>query len=248
MMSRMRFKPCPLRRCILEHPKVPNKTRLSSRGEPKDFLMQHKGLMKNFVYIVIAVIGLLVFIAGVYKLYQVGVNQESENAKKTLGLIMAKVEALPEESSNLFSFQGFSKNAWYLAGWNDEDVGKPVKCLKNCICICKDAASAAACDSREGFCQSVNAMPVLVHTLPFSVLESSSAGVGAATTTTGLAHRACIFIPPNLFEISIHKASSLVLEDASFHGQESFDTFRPCRYLEDDDVYSIAGAGAKTKL
>ncbi|HLC54030.1 MAG TPA: hypothetical protein VJK07_00180 [Candidatus Nanoarchaeia archaeon] len=180
-------------------------------------MIRREGLMKNFVYIVIAVIGLLVFIGGVYKLYQVGVNQESENAKKTLELIMAKVEALPEGSTNLFSFQGFSKKDWYLVGWNEADAGKPEKCLRSCLCLCK-GASVGACDSREGFCRAanlfVNVSSSYLHSTPEAIEEeiaSSSGGRGVKTIEVIVVQSVgCVKIPSNLFELNVSKSKTQI--------------------------------------
>ena len=113
-------------------------------------------LMKNVMGIIIAVIGLAIFFAGVYGIYQVNKSQTAENARKTLDSIMGKIELLEDGENNTFIIRGVtSAKDWYLVGWSKEEgrlQGKPDKCFdKSCICVCKGVDEC----QENGFCRDV---------------------------------------------------------------------------------------------
>ncbi len=174
--------------------------------------MKRKGDTLNTVLgIILAVIGILIFIAGIYKLYQVGVNEESENAKKTLDIVIARVNAMPDGDTGKFTLQGFSENTWFLAGWSADplDRDKPEKCLRSsCLCICKGSASSEVCQGNEGFCREVNFVNVAVETasLESPTSGASSAGTGAPGVPSGpprIVIRKCVPVIDSLQEVTL---------------------------------------------
>jgi len=127
--------------------------------------------MKNVMGIIIAVIGLAIFFAGVYQLYQVNKSQTVENARKTLDNIIGKIELLQDGENNTFVIQGFKGgDDWYLVGWSEGEEGRPDKCFFNsCVCVCKpdDAKKhsrenlAEGCQN-NGFCRDINSPSIAV--------------------------------------------------------------------------------------
>jgi len=96
-------------------------------------------LLNNVLGVIIAVIGLLIIFGGVYMLYQKYVNIDSENAKNTINVLEAKINAIENEQTGRVLIQGFdyTGDAWYIVGWGRDDIHKPGKCFDSCICICK---------------------------------------------------------------------------------------------------------------
>src|SRR3989344_6406735 len=119
--------------------------------------MRKKGdfLVNNILSVIIAVIGIVLFVFGISKIYQVRASDELTNAKKTIELIEAKINALDEGQKSELTIQGFAgAESWYLVGWNKEDSSdiKPEKCFFNsCICIC-NGASKDVCQ-KKGICK-----------------------------------------------------------------------------------------------
>jgi hypothetical protein len=104
-------------------------------------IISRKGELRDYIGdIVIGVLCLLLIIFAVIIVYRIFANQESENAKRTIDNIEAKVNALNEGQENKFLIQGFSsKNGWIIAGWGKEDANRPDKCFfRSCLCICPD--------------------------------------------------------------------------------------------------------------
>jgi len=100
-------------------------------------MMNKRGgdLLKNTLSIIIAVIGLGIFIFGVVRLYEVNKNQDRENAKRILDSILAKSDALQEGQEATFPVQWLRK--WRLIGYGLGDNPKPSKCFfKSCLCMC----------------------------------------------------------------------------------------------------------------
>lgn len=154
--------------------------------------------------LLIALLGLIIVGAIIYRFFAIGTAQESENAKQTLTSIASKLSALPDEANTSFAFQGFSENAWFLVGWNGNDRMKPGRCgldaSKGCICICPGTGDADACQ-KKGFCQVVNQQTALVHTLPSSIVGYDGILI---------VHRGCIPLPSNLFELFAVKSEDSV--------------------------------------
>lgn len=191
--------------------------------------MKRKGDTLNTVLgIILAVIGILIFIAGIYKLYQVGVNEESENAKKTLDIVVARVNAMPDGQTGTFALQGFSEDTWFLVGWSASDRTKPEKCLiSSCVCICKGFSSGEHCQS-EGFCREVNFVNVSVWSasLESPTSGASSAGTGAPGVPSGpprIVTRKCVPIIHSLQEVTL----SVKKEDTLRISGEAGDTSSP---------------------
>jgi hypothetical protein len=171
--------------------------------------MKRKGDTLNTVLgVILAVIGILIFIAGIYKLYQVGASEESENAKKTLDIVIARINAMPEEQAGTFTLQGFSEDAWFLVGWSASDRMRPDKCLlSSCLCICEGSSRSESCQD-NGFCREVNFPHVVVesNSLESPTSGATSAGTGAPGVPSGpprVVVRKCVAVIDSLQEITL---------------------------------------------
>lgn len=168
--------------------------------------------MKNVMGIIIAVIGLAIFFAGVYGLYQVNKSQAAENARKTLDSIMGKAELLQDGENNTFVIQGFKGgDDWYLVGWSKEEgrlEGKPDKCFdKSCICICRGANKC----QENGFCEDVEKTQVNIFIPPFRGSYRYSGG--------GTLAQQCILFSDKLMEFFISKSSEEIIISSFFVGE-----------------------------
>lgn len=171
--------------------------------------MKRNGLvLKNVLSMLLAIIGLLIFIGGIYKLYQVGLDEESENAKKTLDIVLARVDAMPEGVNGTFTVQGFSEeNVWYLSGWNASDREKPEKCFdSSCICVCEGSALAKDCQD-NGFCRKVDFTELKLYTEPLSFIFGS---LDAQEKSKTYSPR-CIIVHPSLSEISVYRQDKTLM-------------------------------------
>lgn len=172
-------------------------------------------LLHNFLAIILTVIGLVFFALGMYKLYEASVDQESESAKHLLTSIVSKIEALPTQSQNEFTFQGVnSEEGWQLVGWNASDRTKPARCglgtSKGCLCICRERGSSSDCQS-QGFCQLLTQPSASTSSSPAPYRVGVVTNAPAAVGSSGVIHRGCIVLPSNLFEITITKSSSEII-------------------------------------
>ena len=99
-----------------------------------------KGLLKNVMGLVLAILGILAFISAGYRLYQVFADQDIQNAKHALDVIEAKASALEEGKTNIFTLLG--PEQWMLFGWSKEDRDAPDRCyFSSCICACPSLTS-----------------------------------------------------------------------------------------------------------
>ncbi len=198
-------------------------------------------LVKNTLSIVIAVIGLGIFIFGVARLYEANKNNEREQAKNVLDGILGKIDALPEGSEATFPAQGFSKGKeWYLVGWSMDEIGSPDKCILNsCICICPRGDANRLIDSNRiaqskscqegGICRPVSSPIVDVS----SRAMLNYVGGGSLFPEGGLPIRyenfvlkaSCIKVPKNLFEVKVsHDATTTtIFEDYGTFSDEDDD-------------------------
>jgi hypothetical protein len=112
--------------------------------------------LNNVLSLIIAAIAIGLLAFGAAKLYQVYTGSEVENARNTLNIVMAKIEALEEGESNKFLIQGFEgAENWYLEGWSKNEEGRPDKCsLNSCLCVCK-LSDTDACQN-NGFCRKID--------------------------------------------------------------------------------------------
>lgn len=158
-------------------------------------------LISNLGGIVIALIGLLIFLYALVQLYNVNVNQETENAKKVLNNIVAKIEALEDGESNSFAIQGVEE--WYLIGWNKRDslMEKPEKCSFNsCVCICPEPEKNF-CQS-EGICKSIEKEGISVY--GYSAWEDTTGGF-SKPPIYGRFVFGCAKLEAKLFQFNIDK-------------------------------------------
>ncbi len=109
--------------------------------------MNKKGDEENLnrlLGIILGVLGLLLIAFVAYSLYYAFVNQESENAKNTLSVIEAKINALDSSSeldtSKYPSFPIRTVKDWGLYGWGPDNSDwqyRPDKCyFGSCVCMC----------------------------------------------------------------------------------------------------------------
>ncbi|MCX8158933.1 MAG: hypothetical protein N3D20_01430 [Candidatus Pacearchaeota archaeon] len=98
-------------------------------------------LRENVPEVIIAVIAILIIVYGAYKIYQITIGQESENAKKMIDDVVGRVSLLQEGQSGKFLIQGFKMKtplSWFIVGWSKDEIGRPDKCyFDSCVCICK---------------------------------------------------------------------------------------------------------------
>lgn len=195
--------------------------------------MKRKGDTLNTVLgIILAVIGILIFIAGIYKLYQVGVNEESENAKKTLDIVIARVNAMPDGETGKFTLQGFSQDVWYIVGWGRLDRESPEKCLGSaCLCICKKSGFASGCQGSDGFCRVIDFDNVSVRSAYqrgslSGVNPGGLAGVPSPSTPNPRVLLACLPVLRSFQEISI---STIMDTSLIITGEDIYED-----YLEKD--------------
>lgn len=150
----------------------------------------------NFLGIVIAIIGIAVFVYAFGKLYELNTNQETEKARTVLDSLNGKIEALPDYETGNVTLQGLK--GWYLMGWSRDDSRKPNRCYdKSCICICREPSSDS-CQS-NGICQRISQANVLVRTAEF---------IGVSTPEDSFSskiHRSCIPMLSQLFEVTLQK-------------------------------------------
>jgi len=128
-------------------------------------------IMNNLLGIIIAVIGILLLAMAAYKLYQIAVSGDAENAKATLNVIEAKINALNVGETGKFPVTAI--NGWFITGWGKYDYNKPAACLNSCVCICKskDAVDLATSGDNQrmsdcqlsGFCRNIDAPYVLIQ-------------------------------------------------------------------------------------
>jgi len=148
-----------------------------------------KASLKNFISILLAVIGLTILFFGVTNLYAASTaNQESKSAQAFANLLQTKLNAaIDEEARGVeLSFQGYkTKDDWFIAGWGKDTEGRPDSCFFNsCVCVCQND-----CSQRDGFCREINADDLS--------LNSFSANTGIAGSKVS-SH---IIIEPKLMEL-----------------------------------------------
>lgn len=169
--------------------------------------MNRKGdLTREILGVIIALIGLLIIASIIWKLYNLNISQDEENANNILDSVMAKINAIEEGQNTSLIIQGFNgANEWYLVGWNKDDSLnlKPEMCFDtSCICACK-GPTKQDCES-EGVCRRVEGS-VAVYTEPFEIAVFSTGGLHSGTV-----HAACIPLKSNLVEIKVGKLTNLI--------------------------------------
>ena len=108
--------------------------------------------MNEILGLIIAAIGIFIVLAGAYKLYEVTINQESENAKAILNSLEGKINNLNSNEVGRFSIRGVKD--WFLVGFSKNDASRIDKCLESCICICKGDKNDLKTSCQEnGFCR-----------------------------------------------------------------------------------------------
>ncbi len=163
-------------------------------------------LVKHLLGIVIALVGISLLIFAVAKLYEARVENDTLNAKRTLDLIIAKINALGEGKSEI-TLQGFkSSSQWYIVSWakSGAEIG-PDKCYpESCLCMCPDGADAESCQNK-GVCVKIKGKEISVSTLPFnhSVSTLTSLPIGIVV------HGACIPLSRQLMLLEISGKDSL---------------------------------------
>jgi hypothetical protein len=131
-------------------------------------MIKKKGefLTKEGLELLLAVIAIILVVYVVGALWNIFVNSEEQNAKKTANLIEAKINALGEGQGNIFLVQGFSGSEnWFITGWSTKEPNRPDACyFDSCICVCRkltgvaaitriDESSYATLCKEKGFCR-----------------------------------------------------------------------------------------------
>ena len=114
------------------------------------------------------ILGVLLFLAGaailvfvIVKVYNIIVNQETEDAKRLIDEVRERSEAIKENEAGKFVVKGLK--GWFLTGWGRDDLTRPDKCFfKSCICICKGKGNAKDICQENGICRDVTFGNVLV--------------------------------------------------------------------------------------
>lgn len=142
-------------------------------------MVNKKGdLTKEGLEIILAVVAIVLVVVVVGLLWNAFVNSEDQNAKKTMGFIEAKINALKAGENNTFIVQGFSgAENWIIVGWNKSEPGRPDACyFKGCLCICKQVGTGELIKSSDkniiakdctakGFCRTFNLDDIHTYTL-----------------------------------------------------------------------------------
>lgn len=176
-------------------------------------MMNRKGdFLNNVVGIIIAVIGLSLLIFAITRLYSAHVNQEDENAKSTIDLVMSRINSLEDGQSASITLQGFSGSEhWYFVGWDNETRPRPEKCFfGNCLCICKDAGNVASCDGAHGFCREIKGRSISVESTTLKTRYYPGSGGAPSSSSLDFAIARCIKLKNSLFEIRISKKSDAI--------------------------------------
>lgn len=190
--------------------------------------------INNVLGIVIAVIGIVVFVYAFTRLYDYNVDQEKEKAQSVLSSLIDKANALPEQVSSLTTIQGVDD--WYLAGWSDSEVNKPDRCYdKSCVCICKDSPSSPSC--QESVCLRVEQSSVFVRTDAFNY--TSDGGFAQDTSTV---HLRCIPLESRLHEVKVQRNASTL--SITSQGDSTLN-YAPCELYAPNiliQTHNIGGA------
>lgn len=182
-------------------------------------------LLNSMVGIIIAVIGLTLFVVALVGLYKQSVNQEKENAKVTLNGIIGKIDNLKDGESNDFAIQGFEGGEkWSLVAWSKEakddkrpgrtpralgyigeDPGKkPEKCFfGSCLCVCPGGYQSEICQDK-GVCRNLDKDILNVTSLVFYGGPSGDLGLHAGQEVS----MPYISFSKKLFLLNISKTSS----------------------------------------
>ncbi len=187
--------------------------------------MKRKGdLLSTVLGVVLMVLGIAVFIFGITKLYSAHVDQESENAKHIIDLVIKKIEALPDEGSTQVVLQGFpGAENWYIVGWSKASEERPSKCFfSDCLCICKDdknheinsehGITPDSCQT-SGFCRRIDLPPSIEYYYPELISGVFKTGVYVPEGSSGrdIAYQrigvSCIPLASNLFDFTLKKTS-----------------------------------------
>jgi len=187
-------------------------------------------LMNNVLGVIIAVIGLSLLAYGAYKIYQVVVSSESEDAKKTITIIESKINALKEGETGKFPIRGVKD--WYLIGWSGNEVDRPDKCfLNSCMCICPMSKESGSGDfpfakisktcQEGGFCRKIDKTSISVISSGDVTIVADIFGLGIKEVElskyTDLRPK-IIFESSNLVELSVKKEKDSITIFSSFEG------------------------------
>jgi len=123
-------------------------------------------LLKNFIELVIAAIGIVFIIILGVSLFNFYVNQDTKNAQKSLDSLMGKINALEDGENNTFLIRGVK--GWSIVSYSKAQFPKPDKCFfESCVCICRSYSLEDKLDTftgkgqadlcqNEGFCRKLD--------------------------------------------------------------------------------------------
>ena len=180
---------------------------------------EEKILLPNTLSFLLALLGLaLVFGGAAYLLHQYTPNIETENAKSIITSLQKKIETLPKDSSNTFTFQGVHPNSiWKITSFGKTNKERPARCFFNsCICIYKGSSFNNA-DLSKTFCRKVQEPTIEIQShiisstrqlCPEDMLPSGVQKPIFLGSTTCILEE--IVFPKNLIEIEIKKETNKV--------------------------------------
>lgn len=170
--------------------------------------------LENTLTVILAALGLIILAAGAYKLYQVVVGQEQENAKNFLNVLEAKINALEDGESNIFSIRGvkpkLESNPWFLTGWGKDDPKRAkdkIECfLDSCICVCQGSKTDLAETCNKGYCKKIGKEKINVTSV---ILAKEIAIEEYRPLKEVLVNY--ITLPKNLIALQINKTTSEII-------------------------------------
>lgn len=134
-------------------------------------------LEEHALEVVLAIVCIVLLVAGFARLWSVWKESEVEQAQQALERVEQKLSALKAGEFTRFPLEGpcaeQKECMWYLRGWSKNERGRPEKCYFNsCICICKGekgrVARAADCQSsKTGVCREIDVESVKIHSQAF---------------------------------------------------------------------------------
>ncbi len=197
--------------------------------------MKSQGALEGnvIVEILIAVVCLAIVATVAIRYYSSSTQGDAEAAKAFLASVSAKADSLEVDETNSFIFRGVE--GWYFKGWSKGEAGRPDKCaFASCICICRDP-SAETCQSRNGYCQTLNFDIVKVTTDPFTVKGTYTKDPKDPTSKSGAYETTyypnCVPLLSNFMSFNVSKTdNSLIITYLwrDSNDMRSEDSFRVC--------------------
>ena len=120
-------------------------------------------LVKETLEIILFVVGAVLLVFAVFKVYSNVKETQFESAGNSLEGLIKRAENTKEGEVNSFVMQGLK--GWFLIGWSKNDNTRPDKCFfESCICICNgDVSDAKKSCQEKGICKEVKKENVFIY-------------------------------------------------------------------------------------